>query len=432
MDHDDLMRELPSLELMDRAARIRLQRERKYEQLRQHEIRERSLKSPPPRTPRLKFDLELMLKDATKHGNCFEVESLLQAGVNPNTQNFAGLTPIHECVIAGNEQLLRLLLRYKADINAQDVDLSTPLHLAAYGGDRELVSILIANGASLLAMDEDGNMPCHICEDKPTRSVILSAMAEQGITVEMVEEIREAPEKKMLEDMKSLRQRGKSLDARAPDGSTYLHVAAANGYYDVAAFLLRCNMKHSVRDNDLWTPMHAAAYWGQPDLIELLCDNGGDLDAVTRTSLTPIQLCVDDVTRSVINNLGQKEKRRRTTVRDSRRQSKKKRNIETAPQSAFVRNGRRHSFRDKSGPSLAQIEAKREHNDLLRSWGKEEDKDVEPGQSTNSSDKTKKPLDCQGKEVHGSQETRATKGGKCFGCFRTDADKKCCWSCTIS
>lgn len=67
-----------------------------------------------------------------------------------------------------------------------------------------------------------------------------------------------------------------------------LHVAAANGYYDVAAFLLRCGVSPSVRDNDLWMPVHAAACWAQPDLIELLCEYGGDINAKTNNGETPL------------------------------------------------------------------------------------------------------------------------------------------------
>jgi len=49
-----------------------------------------------------------------------------------------------------------------------------------------------------------------------------------------------------------------------------LHIAAAHGYYDVAAFLLRCGVSPNVRDNDLWQPMHAAACWAQVRAVVLL------------------------------------------------------------------------------------------------------------------------------------------------------------------
>lgn len=56
----------------------------------------------------------------------------------------------------------------------------------------------------------------------------------------------------MLNDMKQKHQRGEPLTYRYPDGSTYLHIAAANGYNSVAAFLLRCGVEVGSRDNDFW------------------------------------------------------------------------------------------------------------------------------------------------------------------------------------
>ncbi|GCC41267.1 hypothetical protein chiPu_0025214, partial [Chiloscyllium punctatum] len=42
-----------------------------------------------------------------------------------------------------------------------------------------------------------------------------------------------------------------------------LHVAAANGYTDVAELLLAHKAKVNLKDADGWEPLHAAACWGQ-------------------------------------------------------------------------------------------------------------------------------------------------------------------------
>lgn len=110
------------------------------------------------------------------------------------------------------------------------------------------------SGANLLAVNADGNMPYDICDDETTLDAIESEMAARGITqVRLVIDIdwyrlakrvsqsphqidnwflcafqayiddqRGAPEKAMLDDMKSLHQQGLPLDARQPDGSTYV------------------------------------------------------------------------------------------------------------------------------------------------------------------------------------------------------------------
>lgn len=114
-----------------------------------------------------------------------------------------------------------------------------------------------------------------------------------------------------------------------------LHIAAANGFYDVAAFLLRNRLDPNTRDNDLWTSgilffimsitvseiwctpypfecygeviiislstflhsffcsVHAAAAWAQPDLLELLCDYGGEINAKTSNMEAPIGMFIN-------------------------------------------------------------------------------------------------------------------------------------------
>lgn len=47
-----------------------------------------------------------------------------------------------------------------------------------------------------------------------------------------------------------------------------LHIAAANGYSKVVAFLLEHHANVDAEDRDRWTPVHAAACWGHVSAIE--------------------------------------------------------------------------------------------------------------------------------------------------------------------
>ena len=40
-------------------------------------------------------------------------------------------------------------------------------------------------------------------------------------------------------------------------------MAAANGYLDVVDFLAAHKANLNARDNEGWTPLHAAVYWNQ-------------------------------------------------------------------------------------------------------------------------------------------------------------------------
>ncbi|KAF8368189.1 gfi-2 [Pristionchus pacificus] len=385
IDHSQLAAELPDIEKMNTQERIQLAKTRRANQLRVNAEYQRTAPPPRPRKPRLRFSAEIELLDATSRNDIHEVGRLLDLGADPNSHNEDGLTPLHQCAIDDNVDIMTLLISRGANVNARDTECWTPLHAAACCAHINVVHILIESGANLLAVNADGNMPYDICDDDRTLDVIENRMAEKGITQQSIDEERGSAEKDMLSDMKLMHQRGIPLDSRMADGSTYLHIAAANGFYDVAAFLLRNRLDPNTRDNDLWTSVHAAAAWAQPDLLELLCDYGGEINAKTSNMEAPIDLCEEDVTtRAVITQLQNVEAKKRKPggfgVRDSRRQSRRRKKFESPGQSVVAeKNGfsargaiRRQSLRDKTGLTPARLEAQAEKTDLMRSWSRED------------------------------------------------------------
>ncbi|KAH7727744.1 protein phosphatase 1 regulatory inhibitor subunit 16A [Aphelenchoides avenae] len=418
LDHAALIAELPEIEKLDAPQRILLAKERRRQQLASNHERENRLPPPPPRNPRLRFRPEVALLEATSRGDANEVARLLNMEhADPNSHNEDGLTPLHQCAIDNNQEIVQILLAAGADVNAKDTELWTPLHAAACCGYIQIVRLLIAHGADLLAVNADGNMPYDICDDEATLDVIETEMANSGITQEYIDERRSEPERKMLNDMKALHQAGVAIkdERNERDGSTYLHVAAANGYYDVAAFLIRCDCNVNARDNDLWTPMHAASSWNQPDIIELLFEYGGDINAKTGSQETVLDLCEDIQTRQVILTLQQTEARRRKpNVRDSRRNRRSiRRNKFESPQQAttsvshenvFERGGVRGSLRQKElGEKISKKEMKEDRDNLSRSWSKEDvnqfnDVSSIPGGRPSVQDKNK---DSPSKRPHG-------------------------------
>jgi ankyrin repeat protein len=85
----------------------------------------------------------------------------LEAGAETNTQDFAGLTPLHEVADKeGGLEVLQLLLDHGADPNVPGgEDNVTPLHDAAALGCVEICRALVRKGASKAARDAHGNTP---------------------------------------------------------------------------------------------------------------------------------------------------------------------------------------------------------------------------------------------------------------------------------
>jgi len=48
-----------------------------------------------------------------------------------------------------------------------------------------------------------------------------------------------------------------------------LHISAANGYVQVAEYLLAHHVSVDSPDNDTWQPIHCAACWGQVGSLDI-------------------------------------------------------------------------------------------------------------------------------------------------------------------
>jgi ankyrin repeat protein len=82
------------------------------------------------------------------------VRMLLRFGANINAINQGGETPLHLAVAYEfNDDIVRMLLRFGANINAQDNNGNTPLHIAASRGHIGVVQVLVEAGANKEARD---------------------------------------------------------------------------------------------------------------------------------------------------------------------------------------------------------------------------------------------------------------------------------------
>uniref|UniRef100_A0A3B4DS33 Protein phosphatase 1 regulatory subunit 16A n=1 Tax=Pygocentrus nattereri TaxID=42514 RepID=A0A3B4DS33_PYGNA len=255
---------------------------------------------------RVSFAANVALLEASARNDLEEVRYLLKNSVNPDLCNEDGLTAMHQCCIDNYEDMVRLLLSRGASVNAQDNELWTPLHAAATCGHTGLVKILIQHGADLLAVNSDGNMPYDLCEDDSSLDIIETAMANRGITQEMINETRAAVERRMLGDIHNILRNGEDINQHDSQGTSLLHIAAANGYMQAAELLLEGGAKMDLRDSDGWQPLHAAACWGQMFVAELLVSHGASLNAKTYMEETPIDLCEDEDFRNYLLDLKHK------------------------------------------------------------------------------------------------------------------------------
>jgi len=240
----------------------------------------------------ISFEPSVVLLEAAARNDLDEVKALLEAGVSPDSTNEDGLTALHQCCIDDSEEMMKILVGFGGNPNATDTEKWTPLHAAATCGHLHLVKFLIDSGANLLSVNADGNMPYDLCEDETTLSYIENEMARRGVTQELIDDTRSQTERQMLNDLQLLQMDGGDLDSKDSfSGASPLHIASANGYLSVVEFLLDHHVSTEVADQDGWMPMHAAAYWGQLEVVNILNSNGADINPKLANGKTPFDIC---------------------------------------------------------------------------------------------------------------------------------------------
>uniref|UniRef100_A0A6C0I471 Uncharacterized protein n=1 Tax=viral metagenome TaxID=1070528 RepID=A0A6C0I471_9ZZZZ len=145
------------------------------------------------------------------HEGVDETTRLIDAGVDVNSKDEYGRTPLHEVVsslarIKGKKglEIVRILLQAGADVNSKDEEYGrTPLHLAIdYDKKGEITKLLIDSGAHLDIQDNDGDTPLH----SASRSEFFKSAA------------------KILIDS------GAKVDIKNNNGDTPLHIACIYAY----------------------------------------------------------------------------------------------------------------------------------------------------------------------------------------------------------
>ena len=83
----------------------------------------------------------------------------MKRGANVDNATKKGNTALHIASLAGQKDIIQLLLQYNASVNVQSQTGFTPLYMAAQENHDECVNYLLAKGANPALATEDGFTP---------------------------------------------------------------------------------------------------------------------------------------------------------------------------------------------------------------------------------------------------------------------------------
>lgn len=272
------------------------------------------------------------LQWAASHGHESLVRLLLNMGVQidatlgDNVGDSSIINPLHAAVINGHQTIVKFLLENGAGVNYEAIETkSTALHRAVEEKceSEEMIKLLLKWGADVRAIDEGGDTPLHIAALNgygPAVQLLLkhgsdiSAQNDWGETaLHMAIQVHERTVIRLLVE------NGADVTISNGNGSTALHYACMIGHQcdtSIALLLLENEADINAIDHDGKTALHHAADTGdasgQEPLIRvlLLLRFGADISIRDNTGLTAVEIAAvfgeREVQRALYESLARK------------------------------------------------------------------------------------------------------------------------------
>ncbi|EED18510.1 ankyrin, putative [Talaromyces stipitatus ATCC 10500] len=217
-------------------------------------------------------------------------------GVDPNSRTDNGLTPLSMAAYKGHEAVVKLLL----NIDTVDPDLKdnngwTPLSRAASRGHKAIVKLLLnTDRVDPDSKDNNGWTPLFYAASKGHEAIVKLLLNTDGVD----------PDPK-------------------DDGSTPLFYAASKGHEAIVKLLLNTDrVDPDLKNNDGRTPLSIAAYKGHEATVKLLLNTGRvDQDLKDNDGQTPLSRAASEGHEAIVKLLLNTDGETPSTVSEEREES---------------------------------------------------------------------------------------------------------------
>ena len=190
---------------------------------------------------------------------CARSHDLSRQNLHLPAQEFAmGCSFLHMVALGNQFELETLLQERPALVNFRDYDFRTPLHLAASEGHLDICRYLVERGARVNRRDRWGGSP-----------------------------LDDAYRHRHSEVIQYLRQNGATFGLGASQVTKFISAASQGNQEEVNALLEFGSIDLDEGDYDRRTALHLACGEGRMEIVELLCQNGADVNVQDRWGNQP-------------------------------------------------------------------------------------------------------------------------------------------------
>ncbi|KAJ5721536.1 uncharacterized protein N7483_009470 [Penicillium malachiteum] len=196
----------------------------------------------------------------TIHGRTAVAQLLLEHGADPKIEDKNGQTPLQKAAANGDEDMLKLLLRYQGlESEAKKWTQQAQFYNAVREGDEATVGLLLEDGVDMMTRSVRGEYPLHWAMHRGHRGVA-----------------------------SLLLQKGADIDAKDKFGETPLLLACRERNEEMMLFLLDkgadINIKNEERAGG-FTALSLATFFGEQQIVEMLLRRGASPSSVDLDSL---------------------------------------------------------------------------------------------------------------------------------------------------
>uniref|UniRef100_A0A8D0H2U9 Protein phosphatase 1 regulatory subunit 27 n=1 Tax=Sphenodon punctatus TaxID=8508 RepID=A0A8D0H2U9_SPHPU len=113
----------------------------------------------------VRFPNDVVFQDHIRQGDLEQVGRFIRAKkVTLDTIYPSGMAALHEAVLSGNLDCVKLLVKYGANIQQKDENGWTPLHMACSDSYIDIARYLISLGAEMNATNNEGETPSDLID----------------------------------------------------------------------------------------------------------------------------------------------------------------------------------------------------------------------------------------------------------------------------